>query len=55
LPAERGELPGRQERVWPALVPGPELVRRAEPGWGKKGVAWSGLRVAVLPNQAVEA
>jgi len=37
------------------MVLGLELVRRAEPEQGRKGVAWSELKVVVLAKQALEA
>jgi hypothetical protein len=55
LPAEKEESPARQQRVRLGLVLGPESGRRPEPEWRGKGVVWLGLRVVVLPKQAVEA
>jgi len=54
LPAKKGESTGWQERVRLGLVLCPELVRRAEPEQGGKGVAWSELKVVVLAKRAVE-
>jgi len=55
LLAKKAESPGWQERGRLGMVLGLELVRRAEPEQGRKGVAWSELRVVVLARRAVEA